>query len=177
MKKLIGILLVISFFYGCSELTKVMKKSSEISVSPNYHFNKYKRITVFPFNTTKPERYNLTISDQLSICFMKLGYTVVERTQLQALLKELNIEVSGFMKQSDIIRIGKLLQIDAIIMGSLEYDNSGGYWWLRSGSMRMIDVTTGELVMSIYSNAYNKEIEYVVDDIVDLIKEKGITKL
>jgi hypothetical protein len=56
-------------------------------------------------------------------------------------------------------------------MGSLQYENADGYWWLRSGSMRMVDVATGELVMSVYSNSYNKDIEYVVDDFSELINK------
>lgn len=174
MKKIFGTILFLLFFfinaYGMGKST-----TSEIVVSPTYHANKYKRVAVFPFNTTKPEQYNLTISDQLSTSFMKLGYTVVERTQLQAILKELKIELTGLIKQSDLVRIGKILSIDAIVMGSLEYDYTGVYWWLRSGTMRMIDVTTGEVIISIFSNSYNGDIQTVVNDINNLMKKEKLT--
>jgi len=105
---------------------------------------------------------------------MKLGYTVVERTQLQTIIKELKLEIEG-LTQKDMQRLGKFLNIDAIIMGSLEYEKiegEGGYWWLRSGTMRMIDITTGELVMSAYSSAYNRDIEFVANDIVNLLPKE-----
>jgi len=167
-------LIPLFFFVNCSLIGSFSKSLSEITVSQNFHFNKYKRVTVFPFINNKPEKYNYHISDQLSTSLMKRGYTVIERTQLEALLRELNIELTGLINQNDMMRIGKLLKIDTIVMGSLEYDIAPGYaWWLKSGTMRMIDVTTGELIVSIYSYANNRDIHYVVTDIISLMdKEK-----
>ena len=177
MQKLfIIIVILLSITVNCTSLKRSFKKSSEISLSQNYHFDKFRRVTIFPFITNKPERHNFHISDQLSTQLMKRGYIVIERSQLETILHELKIELTGIINRDDILRIGKLLQIDALIMGSLEYDYQDNYWWLISGSMRMIDVTTGELIVSVYSNAWDADIQYVINDIMNLMDLELIKK-
>ncbi len=174
MKKIVLLSFTFLIFISCVTIKRQFKKSSEIIISPNFHFEKYKRITIIPFKTNRTERTNFNISDSLSTSLMKFGYTVVERTQLEAIFRELNIELTGFITQSAMARIGKLLKIDALVMGSLEYDGGQGYWWLVSGNMRMVDVTTGELMVSIYSNAYDTDIQFVVNDFTELIKKEQL---
>jgi hypothetical protein len=165
MKKLLIITLILLFFINCDAIRRDQQKPSDISVSQNFHFAKYKRVTILPFISHTSKRYDYNISDQLTVSLMKRGYTVIERTQLEAILRELKIELTGLIDQSDMVRIGKLLKIDALIMGSFE--DEGG--WLKSSTMRMIDVATGELIVSIYSNAWNADIQFVVNDIMRLM--------
>lgn len=171
MKKIIFLSLIVFLFVNCGLITRQIKKSSSISTSNNFNPEKYKRIAIIPFNTNKPERYNFIIADSLATSMMKIGFTVLERNRLEAIFRELNIELTGLISQADMNRIGKLSKIDALVMGSLEYDGGqGGYWYLVSGNMRMVDLTTGELIMSIYSNAYNTDTQFVVDDFTELLE-------
>ena len=49
-------------------------------------------------------------------------FEIVERNQLDKILKEQNIQISGFIDDEKAVEIGKLLGIDAIILGSLSYN-------------------------------------------------------
>ena len=69
------------------------------------------------------------------------GVTVVERSQLQAVLDEQQLGHSGFVDKDSAARIGKLLGADAILMG--------GYFEL-AGTLRidarLVKVETGEIL-------------------------------
>ena len=84
---------------------------------------------------------------------MKMGFTIVERIQLESILHELNLEISGLLNKQDLNKIGQLLNIDIIVCGTEE-------------SIRFVDVKTGEVLI----------LGYCEDVYTDCLKEiaKGI---
>lgn len=50
-------------------------------------------------------------------------FEVIERNQLDKILKEQNIQISGFIDDEKAVEIGKILGIDVIILGKLSYNH------------------------------------------------------
>jgi tetratricopeptide (TPR) repeat protein len=48
-------------------------------------------------------------------------FNVIERTQLDQVLKEQNFQISGAVDDNQAVEIGKLLGLDALVLGSLSY--------------------------------------------------------
>jgi curli biogenesis system outer membrane secretion channel CsgG len=85
-------------------------------------------------------------------------FRVVEREQLEALMAEKNLTLSGDVDTKTAVRIGKLLGVNYLLTGSVtEYGNtdvSGGGGGVYAGkrkfvaalNARLIDTSTGEIV-------------------------------
>lgn len=90
------------------------------------------------------------------------GYTVIERSKLDAILQEQNLGASGRVDPSTAAQIGRLLGVDTVIFGSvtqmdLERKSQGGGAFGIGGSsektqayvqlsVRMVNTTTGEIL-------------------------------
>jgi curli biogenesis system outer membrane secretion channel CsgG len=85
-------------------------------------------------------------------------FRVVEREQLEALMQEKNLTLSGDVDPATAVRIGKLLGVNYILTGAVtEYGNTnvgGGGFGVSAGkkkfvaamNARLIDTSTGEIV-------------------------------
>ncbi|MDP2763102.1 MAG: CsgG/HfaB family protein [Enterobacteriaceae bacterium] len=118
-------------------------------ISNNFNFNKHKRIAVLPFKKTEglDKGYDYIVIDKIAMHCMELGFTVVDREQLEQIFNELKLELTGLLSQDNLNRIGKILNIDALVFGTIAYVNGD---FMDSESMRFVDVTTGEVLISCY---------------------------
>ena len=86
-------------------------------------------------------------------------FRVIEREQLEALIREKNLSLSGSVDASTAVRAGKLLGVDYLLTGALtEYGSStnevSGGWRFQAGkkkfsaamNARLIHTETGEIV-------------------------------
>ena len=83
-------------------------------------------------------------------------YQVIERSQLEKVLKEQRLSLSGALDESSAAEVGRLLGLDIIIMGNVSYsstDKRSGtdYPCLErtvtaKGTMKMISVKTAQIV-------------------------------
>ncbi|MBL8205775.1 MAG: hypothetical protein JNM09_16190 [Blastocatellia bacterium] len=80
-------------------------------------------------------------------------FTVVEREQLQAGLKQNNLVLSGDVDPSTAVKVGKLLGVNYLLTGSVtEYGNTDARGKTRKGKLginvatQLIDTSTGEIV-------------------------------
>lgn len=90
------------------------------------------------------------------------GYTVVERSKLDAILQEQNLGASGRVDPSTAAEIGRLLGVETVMLGSVTQmdlqrsDKGGGLLGLGGSveetkayvqlSVRMVNTTTGEIL-------------------------------
>ena len=90
------------------------------------------------------------------------GMQVVERSQLNALLDEQDLALSGRVDESDAIEIGRLLGVQYVLSGQVTsiVDN------LRM-DIRAIDVETSEIVTSMKKSDKTSELFAVVVDLAD----------
>jgi uncharacterized protein YcfJ len=81
------------------------------------------------------------IADYVGMEFMKRGYGVIERTQIDAVLKEQEFQGSAVTSNEDAVRVGRVLNVPAVVVVNIpEADER------ISMTAKMIDVQTGEML-------------------------------
>ncbi len=105
-KKLL--LLVLIFLSACATNTVI---------SPSYDFTQLKRIGVLAFDS--PWDTFKGAENLFAKYFMQSGFTIVERAQLERVLREHNISVSGYMSPETTKMLGKVLGVDVLLTGEI----------------------------------------------------------
>lgn len=99
-------------------------------------------------------------SDAISLHFLKSGFSVIERSRIDLVLKELQIQQSGITGTEDAIRIGKLANVRFVVFGTGRLDRTGDSWFLNEATVKMIDAETGDtVIMATWSGAGLSPIE------------------
>jgi len=116
-------------------------------------------IAILDFKSTTIDTAILVpIATRLSSEIVKTGtYTVVERSEMQAILKEQGFQQTGCTDQNCAIEAGQLLNVQFIITGTV--DKLGNIY---SINVRMINVATGEISKSISDDC----VDCTIDDFV-----------
>lgn len=89
--------------------------SPQVSVNKNADFSKIKRVAVIEFKGPESE----LASEIVTITLLKYGADVVERQQLDKIINELNLSKSDITDPNTRKKLGKLLSVDAFIVGSV----------------------------------------------------------
>lgn len=114
------------------------------------------------------------ISDLLVNELVKSGqYSVIERSQIEAILKEQNLAASGRVDASTAASIGRLLGVEKVILGSvtqldLQRKESGGGFFGTGADVtkveayvqlnaRLIDTTTGEILTVVEGQGHESQ--------------------
>ena len=112
------------------------------------------RIAIIPF-TAKNTEMGYAVAESLSANLLHSRFTVIERTQLDKLLAEQGLSLTGVLEDQQSI-VGKIKGIDAIIVGSATISNgfaglsNGGYRdYISNCSAKLIDVATGEILFAV----------------------------
>lgn len=123
----------------------------------SYDFSKVKSIVVLPFYESYrsvtdilfgPVDAKDVIPESVDVLAMELldaGVNVIDRTLLETVLDEQKLSLSGLMEKQDYQKIGKLVNADVILWGSISLVKQIGK---RSGkiALRLIDVGKGTVV-------------------------------
>jgi curli biogenesis system outer membrane secretion channel CsgG len=181
MKKRCVRLLILSSFVifsstvmGCGPVNRSIpldETKVSIVISPNFDIKKHQKVAVMPIYG---ERNNGVLEAQASDVFaaklMEMGFTVVERTQIQRIFNELQLSMSGMLSKDELNKIGKLLNIDMIVMGTASEWNQvvEGY---RSASIRFVDTVTGEQLISMWSNKLSYRSNFT-SEMAEVLKRK-----
>jgi curli biogenesis system outer membrane secretion channel CsgG len=159
--KIAPVLMIAVAALACSSV-KTVKKSD---FSPE----KYKKLAVMDFDGSHIEE-----SKALAECFipflMEAGFSVIERSGLEKLLKEQQLGMSGVLDNSRIAQIGRIAGVNALVLGSYRISDkkkripllrrlrtraqTGGRQAVKTESVferisiRIVDVETGEILCS-----------------------------
>jgi len=136
-------------------LTLAEKMSSgpiHITINQNVDQAKYKRIAVVPYNVeayrgfgrTGGKHGGETLADMYGLELMKIGYDVIERDRLSAVVQELELQMSGLVHPKTTSKVGKILGVQGIVFGTAA--GKPGAWNCTS---RLVDVETGSVVWTI----------------------------
>ncbi len=185
---ILSILCVINFSLSAQDIETFILKA------PEKPFYTVKKIGVLEFDCTNNRRMNVMVTDFLvsdlldqyrgiydkesKFWGLKKGkegqtfikgvktdfYQVIERDQLQKVLKEQRLSLSGAIDESSAAEVGKILGLDVIIMGEVSYSSvdekgssllglassSGSNCLTRKvtarGTMKMVSVETAEII-------------------------------
>src|SRR5664279_2091761 len=147
---------------GSALLACVMLAScagQSVVLKPNYDFSKIKKVAVLEF---KDAPYVPNSGSMVSQLFIKhllsAGYNVIERDELQALLRERQMTMQGLIESpSEAREFGKISGIDAFVVGSITqcippqdiFEGGGMTRYVASQVgvvCRMVSVDTGEIL-------------------------------
>jgi hypothetical protein len=95
------------FLAGCAK--------PEVAVNPRADFSKIKRVAVATFGGPGGD----VAADLLTQDLLKHGADIVERQRLDALLREQNMAAQNMLDPTTIKKIGKILGVDAIFVGTV----------------------------------------------------------
>ncbi len=108
MKNMFLVLFTVLFISGCGAGVKTVIRGD---------FDTSGRVAVMPFSG-KDEDTALSLSEAFSTYLMDVGFDVMERAQLEKVLGEQKVSLSGAMASEDIAQIGKLAGVRAVVTGS-----------------------------------------------------------
>lgn len=120
-------------------------------------------------STTIEANLLVPLANRLSSEIVKTDiYTVVERGEMEAVLREQGFQQSGCTDASCAIQAGQLLNVNFIITGTV--DKLGAIY---SINVRMVDVATGEIVRNISDDC----VDCSIDDFVMKTVRRAALKL
>jgi len=105
---------------------------------------------------------NQNASSEVTTQLLKLGCNVYERNKINILLEEHEFQLSGIVDEETAIRVGKLIGLNAIFVGSVSQPtesrvaNMNDNTWLTytlTFTGRIINVEDGSIIASGKSNA------------------------
>ncbi|MGA2090234.1 MAG: GNA1162 family protein [Endomicrobiales bacterium] len=153
-----------------------------IIVKPGFDFSTIKRVAVLNFDDAPSFPNSGAVPAELFTKYLlKTGFSVIERTQIDSILKEHQLFLSGIIDPTQVKEFGKIAGVDAIIVGSIsEYVPEqnlyeGDYQRFIAAQVgltcRMISVETGE-VLWVGSDTYDGDntqtaFEYLISSLVN----------
>jgi len=117
-----------------------------IFLLPLFLFAQKSNVAILQFDAANISEAEVNIlTGRLSTELVKLGsFTVVERSQMEEVLKEQGFQQSGCTTSECAVEVGGLLGVDKMITGSI-----GKIGSLFTLSSRLIDVETGEILRQV----------------------------
>jgi len=88
---------------------------------------------------------NQQASDQLTAGLLNLGFDVIERSNFQAIIDELEISSSDVISEPTRAELGNQLALEAIFTGSVTGEEST--FWIDSHiNVKLVDIDTGRII-------------------------------
>ena len=164
------LIFVIFFVLGCattaeeryinklSELERTYLKVTTVKTNANLTI-KGGRLGLLPLTSNKPMVGNV-VSDTIGNKLLDSNLKVVDRTYLVKIIEEQGISLAGLTERIDYSRIGKLSNVDFILVGTvtmvdrtyelvpLPIHRAHSYTECSGATARIIDVTTGDVLVS-----------------------------
>jgi len=117
LKGKITFLVFLSLTYGCAHNPK---PTTDFYQRPGINLRQYERIGVLQFSSPLIEASaGIATSDIVGFELLKKGYMVVERARIDRVLTEQGLGLTGAIDESTAAEIGKILGVQALIMGSV----------------------------------------------------------
>ena len=141
------------FFTGCAQPSVMLDTQS--SAVLNKHatdLGKIRRIAVIPIDDEAPgdgkvyDRRNYVAGDIVELSFISLGYTVIDRSNLESILKEQSLSNTGLIDPADALKIGQQFGVDALAFVNTSED-------LQTTRVRLVDTENGRIVLTFEQNS------------------------
>jgi hypothetical protein len=93
------------------------------------------------------EQYSQLVTEQFSAGLLSLGFTVVERRNIEKVIFELELQNTGLMADQNRIALGKQLGLDGIIFGTVS-GHADIYTIMSYVTVRLVDIENGKTIWS-----------------------------
>ncbi len=135
--------------YGCSSNTLKM------FTKPNYDITTVKTVAVLPFRNFTSDNYaDEKIRTKVSIELLSRDVNIIEPGEIISVMKDLKIKSVDSMRNKDMVSLGSMLKVDAVLAGSVEaFGISRGItasYPEVSVHLIMFDTITGNIVWSAW---------------------------
>lgn len=142
---------MMSLLSSCVPITKSYSKPN----LPNLNIEG-RRLGILPFYCEAASIGN-TVSDSIGANLLDTGFIVIERTYLTNILEEQGLVLSGATETVDYGKIGKLSNVDYLLVGTVtaeqreKYSRFGGgrYIDVLDATARIVNVATGEIILHV----------------------------
>jgi curli biogenesis system outer membrane secretion channel CsgG len=193
MKKITVLIFLFLIVQGCAAYNQFQ---ANINKSSNFPPAKEMKIGVLSFSepapgtaiieglvgrgtAITPQNSGVAVADAVASALMIIPKVVIiERSQLEKILNEHKLTLSGVLKNPDFELLGKVLPVDALVMGNV---SSFHQWWAGVNwgatvaySGRIVNIHTGEVLFTMNCNAaiHNGLTDRLADDLArDAIKK------
>lgn len=129
----IAISVPLIFVAGCA--------TGESTCKPGYDFSKINKVAVIDIaGDIQGDTAKNQIADYFGMELMKKGYSPIERSQVQSLLKEQSFQGLGLTSPSTAAQAGRILNVPIVLIANVDYGEQ------MSMTAKMIDVETGSIV-------------------------------
>ncbi len=91
--------------------------ASNTVLSPTYDFSQINRIGIMEFSNSWADLSG--VENLFAKYLLRNGFKVVERAQLESILREHNISVSGYLDPATTREIGRILGVDVLLIGEV----------------------------------------------------------
>lgn len=134
------------------------------------NFDKEGTVAILPLDYPRDPSVGEFISEELTRRMVQSGIQVVERRQLDKLIKEISLQQIGLFTDSGAAQIGKAAGAKYMVLGSVTSFKKSGYenYGLKV-SARLVDVATFNIVTA-------STVEVDADDKVSAYRNKGMRK-
>ena len=139
-----GIMLLVGFAIGCG--TPIPSTSTGIRIETPHQLlppGVPKRVGVIPFHGSRIIRLQAT--DQFQGGLVPLGFEVVERAQIEAVLNELGFQQTNWVDPNTRKHLGEVLGIEGVFLGSITGESRSN-WIDTHLNVRLVKITTGQVV-------------------------------
>jgi len=139
--------LLVPVIFGCSTIDVAVSQRVDVT-------KKLNKIVVFPFEI-KDAQWGDEFSDAITHHLFKTGRVdVVERQELEKIIREQKLSMTGILDSDKTVRVGKLLGADVIVIGrgtSLDVGQKGhaGKNLIDTFMLKVVSVETGSLLITV----------------------------
>ena len=133
----LGLLLSALMVAGCAT------SKSESYAMAGYDFGKLEKVAIIEVTgRVYGDAVKNKISDMFTMELMSRGYKVIERANVQKILKEQQFQASGVTSDQDAAKAGKILNVPAVMMINIpKYGDDK-----MDMSAKLVEVETGEIL-------------------------------
>ena len=90
---------------------------------------------------TEDDNQSMFIENELEFILVNMGFTVVDRRQVDVIIREQNFQLSGYVNDNEIVSVGKFSGADIIITGAIN-----GSGMTRRLRLRLLDTETARVI-------------------------------
>ncbi|HAH33084.1 MAG TPA: hypothetical protein DCL44_12300 [Elusimicrobia bacterium] len=119
-----------------------------VALNPRADFTSINRVAVMTFTGNKGD----VAADLMTQSLVGSGANVVERQQLSAIMNEQQLSTSGQLDPATVKRLGRLLGVDAIFMGTVADSSPASNYIVNSSQETVLKNVTQVSGGNIYSN-------------------------
>ena len=194
MKRVLTAIFLILIFSGCS--------SHRETIVINSHAGKYqvKTIALLPFSNSNEEKFKKSYPSATSVAYeslethlLALDMEMADRSNVEKIMKEIKFSDTG-LTVSEGTRIGKMINVDAVIIGNVtsyvqgdvDHPVSRQVENTRFGfSVKAIHVESGVILAKVnmfrdiggifsYTSPVQALVDQMMHDMVEKLKKKGL---